>query len=84
MARPPKAAIDIANHLGMDVDDMEDNYRYQPTRYTRPVYLFDSDYWSAGPTPPRYTQGRCDLKWRRVVSSYDKKTLLWHAVSVEE
>lgn len=84
MARPPKAAVDVANHLMLDAADMEDDYRYQPTRYTKPVYAFDAEYYSAGATPPRYNAGRCDLKWERVTSSYDPKVTLWRSVSSKE
>jgi hypothetical protein len=80
MARLSKAAIDIANHIGCDADDMED-YRYQATRTNRPVYSFDADYWSAGGAKPPTHQDGWDMEWEKVVSSYDGKTVLWHARS---
>ncbi len=81
MARTTKAGTAVAYHLGLDYADMEDN-RYQSTRYSRPVYTVDDDYWSAGPTPP--TSAYRGETWVKVISSFDGKTVLWRMETEEE
>ncbi len=78
MQKTTKIGYAIAAHLGMDGDDFESQYRYQPTRWTKPVYAIGNDYWSAGSKPPNPTQGRrSDFEWQKVVSAYDRETVLW-------
>jgi len=80
MARLSKAGERVACHLGMDGDSFEEDYRYQPGRWTKPVYAIGNRYWSAGAAPPKHVHGTLhdfDEPWRRVVSSYDGKTVLW-------
>ena len=84
MTRTTKSGHAIAAHLGMDGDDFEEN-RYQPTRYKKPVYTIGNDYWSAGATPPKHTQGRDFLGvWKPVISDHDKTTKLWLAGEDED
>jgi len=81
--RPTKTAEHIGNHFSEDRADVE-YMRYQPTCWTRPVYSLSDGYWSAGPTPPRHTkQSDGGLEWEKVISSYDKKTVLWFAQNEE-
>lgn len=82
--RTTKGGYSIASHLGMDGDSFEDDYRYQSTRWTRPVYAIDDAYWCAGPKPAAPIQGGLNLKWTRLVSSYDKATVLWRATESED
>lgn len=76
MSRIPKAASYIAAHLGRDEEEIND-YRYQPTRTTAPVFAIGNDYWCAGKKPAEHFDDRA-WKWQRVISRYDRKTVLWH------
>ncbi len=81
MTKLTKTGYAVAAHLGLDGDTFEDNYRYQPTRWTKPVYSIGNTYWSSGANPPRNILSRHDDfdDWTKVISSYDKKTVLWVA-----
>lgn len=67
----------IAAHLGEDRDTVK-TYRYQPTRWTRPVFNVWDGYWCAGLVPAKPMNGE-NLNWQKVISSYDRKTVLWFA-----
>ena len=79
MPRLTTAGRKIAEHLGLDGDTFEEDYRYQSTRWTKPVYAIGNDYWCAGPKPAKATMEAYDFDepWERVVSSFDGTSVLW-------
>lgn len=82
MSRPTKSAYAIAAHLGMDGDDFE-HYRYQSTRYSRPVYAVDDALWSAGAKPPTDAYPpAARYEWKEVRSTFDG-CRLWRATDEE-
>lgn len=82
--RTIKTGLVIADHLMEDAETFEDACRYQAGRWTRPVYAVGSEYWSAGPTPPKPTNGPDGLKWEKVVSRQDGKTVLWRGTESDD
>lgn len=75
MAKTTKAGYAIAAHLGMDGDSFEDDYRYQSSRFTKPVYSVGDDLWGAGATPPKHIERPDWYEFEKVTSTYDGTTL---------
>lgn len=66
----------IAEHLGTDAESVRD-YEYQHGRFVRPIFaLSDNEYWAAGQSKPCDPDGILN-SWEKVVSSYDRKSILW-------
>lgn len=55
----------IATHFGMDVADVEDQHRYQPTRTPCAVYVTGNDYFTAAPIGKK-PKGNDDWQWKPV------------------
>jgi hypothetical protein len=75
----------IAEHFGTDSDSIRES-EYQYGRFTKSVYsLSDNEYWSAGATPPRHTDSVGNpWKWEKVISGYDRKSILWRRVGSDD
>ena len=65
----------LAEHFGQDISDMRDN-EYQPGRFTRKVYTFGNDYYSAGSKAPIDSDGILVFV-RHFPSSYDPSVTIW-------
>lgn len=73
---PKRSYTLIAEHFGTDSDYVRDN-EYQHGRYSKPIYsLSDNEYWAAGATKPRDPDGLL-TDWKKVISQYDGKSILW-------
>lgn len=81
---PKRAYTLIAEHFGDDSKSIRES-EYQYGRFTRPVYaLSDNEYWSAGTRPPQPTDSSQPWKWEKVISSYDKKSILWKYTGTDD
>lgn len=72
----------VAYHLGEDVETIEDDRRYQPTRTYCPVYTVGEDYLTAtkGTRKPKdgpATWGWSSFNWVRVQKTRIPEDLGW-------
>lgn len=80
---PKRSYTLIAEHFGTDAESIRD-CEYQPGHFSKPVYsLSDNEYWAAGATKPR-DRDRDEMSWEKVISSYDRKSILWVHRQVEK
>jgi hypothetical protein len=70
----------IAATLGLDIADLGD-YRYQPTKTTRPIYAIGDIYVAAGHKPPKDDVGS---KWEEHKDQFwaNGKTTVWVAKAI--
>lgn len=71
----------IAEHFGCDSDGVLDHL-YQPGQYTKRVFSINNVLWCSGakPAQPVYEGRESRLTWEKVISTYDKKSILWKQV----
>jgi hypothetical protein len=70
----------IAATLGLNIADLGD-YRYQPTRTTRPIYAIGNIYVAAGHKPPKDNVG---AKWEEHQDQFwtNGQTTVWVAKAI--
>jgi hypothetical protein len=65
----------IAEHFGQDEAEIKDS-EYQYGRFSRRVYVFGGDYYSAGKSKPKDSDGFM-TNWKPLVSNYDPSVTIW-------
>lgn len=79
------SATILADHFGCDADTVA-HHAYQPGQFTRRVFYINDVLWCTGATPaqPKREVLHGRMYWEKVVSDYDKKSILWKQVAAPE
>jgi hypothetical protein len=66
----------IASTLGLEISELDD-YRYQPTRTSRPIYAIYDFYIASGIKPPKDVVGQPWEKYPDQFWATDKTVIWW-------
>lgn len=75
-----KAAEVIAGTIGLDYESdrqFKDEYQYQPSRTTRPIFTDGTNYYAIGKKPPTDDCGKPWVPFKDQFWAQQKDTILW-------